>query len=205
MRTLDINDTDKILIIAPHPDDESVGCGGLLAKYSSQCEVWVLTDGRYGGKQDEETVKHIRTNEFQNEMNALGIERFKKFDIYDLHLFEKEDLLINEDLSGFTKIFVSYRFDEHMDHQMAYKIIKRAMEGKNISAELYEYEVWTPLQRATHFLDISEVIDLKEKSISFHETQLLDTDYCRMMRGLAAYRAESIGIRGGYVEWYLSI
>ena len=55
------------------------------------------------------------------------------------------------------------------------------------------------------FADISDVIDLKEKSISFHETQLLDTDYCRMMRGLAAYRAESIGIRGGYVEWYLSI
>lgn len=205
MRMLDINNSDKILVIAPHPDDESVGCGGLLAKYSSQCEIWVLTDGRYGGSEDEETVKKIRADEFRNEMNALGIEKYRNFDVYDLHLFEREDLLINEDINRFTKIFVSYRFDEHNDHEMAYKIIKRAMTENNVNAELYEYEVWTPLQRATHFLDISDVMDMKERIISFHQTQIKDTDYCRMMRSLAAYRAESIGIRGGYVEWYLSI
>lgn len=204
MRTIDINDNDRVLIIAPHPDDESVGCGGLLAKYSSQCEVWVLTDGRYGGKEDEETVKSIRTTEFHNEMKALGIENFRMFDVYDLHLFEHEDLLINEDLIKFTKIFVSYRFDEHKDHEMAYKIIKKALAQNGVNAELYEYEVWTPLQRATHYIDISDVMDMKERIISFHQTQIQDTDYCRMMRSLAAYRAESIGIKGGYVEWYLN-
>lgn len=205
MRILDITETDRILVVAPHPDDESIGCGGLLAKYSAQCEVWVLTDGRYGGKEDEETVKKIRTIELSNAMKTLGIERFRKFDVFDLHLFEREDLLVNENLNVFTKIFVSYRFDEHADHEMAYKIVKRALTENNSNAELYEYEVWTPLQRATHFLDISDVIDTKDKAISCHETQIQDIDYCRMIRALTAYRAESIGIRGGYVEQYLAI
>ena len=205
MWMLDITETDRILVVAPHPDDESIGCGGLLAKYGAQCEVWVLTDGRYGGKEDEETVKEIRTIELSNAMQELGINKLRKFDVYDLHLFEREDLLVNEGLSVFTKIFVSYRFDEHTDHEMSYKIVKRAMTENNLTAELYEYEVWTPLQRATHFLDISDVVDVKEKAISCHKSQIQDIDYCRMIRALTAYRAESIGIRGGYAEQYLMI
>ena len=40
--------TDKILIVSPHPDDETIGCGGLLAKYGPQCDILMLTDGRLG-------------------------------------------------------------------------------------------------------------------------------------------------------------
>ena len=43
-----IKETEKILIVAPHPDDESIGTGGLLSLYSNQCDVIVMTDGRYG-------------------------------------------------------------------------------------------------------------------------------------------------------------
>lgn len=42
---LELNPDDKCLVIAPHADDESIGCGGLLLKYPDNCDVVVLTDG----------------------------------------------------------------------------------------------------------------------------------------------------------------
>ena len=45
-----IDSEDKIAIIAPHPDDECIGVGGILSLYPELCDVFVLTDGRYGGK-----------------------------------------------------------------------------------------------------------------------------------------------------------
>ena len=69
-----IKETEKILIVAPHPDDESIGTGGLLSLYSNQCDVIVMTDGRYGNteippdqmrerKQRLPAVEHQRGNE----------------------------------------------------------------------------------------------------------------------------------------------
>ena len=45
IKKLEIRPTDKICILAPHADDESIGCGGLLALYGKQCDVVLLTDG----------------------------------------------------------------------------------------------------------------------------------------------------------------
>lgn len=47
---LSVSNQDKIVIIAPHPDDECIGTGGLLALYPTLCDVIVLTDGRQGQK-----------------------------------------------------------------------------------------------------------------------------------------------------------
>lgn len=55
----------KRLIIAPHADDESLGCGGLIAKYPEQCTVVVLSDKGDG-----------RLEEFQRARKVLGYEEF---------------------------------------------------------------------------------------------------------------------------------
>lgn len=39
MEFLEIEPNDKCLIIAPHADDESIGCGGILLKYPQNFEV----------------------------------------------------------------------------------------------------------------------------------------------------------------------
>ena len=47
-KPLQIQSTDKILILAPHADDESIGCGGLLLKYGSQVEAICITNCKTG-------------------------------------------------------------------------------------------------------------------------------------------------------------
>ena len=39
MKNLNVKATDRILIISPHPDDESIACGGILCTYGMQCDV----------------------------------------------------------------------------------------------------------------------------------------------------------------------
>ena len=74
---INIDEKARILIVSPHPDDETIGCGGILAKYGSQCDVVVLTDGRLGmsteKKQSEEELAEIRKREFESAMQFFKI------------------------------------------------------------------------------------------------------------------------------------
>jgi LmbE family N-acetylglucosaminyl deacetylase len=71
MEQLQISPSNTILVIAPHSDDESLGCGGLLLKYPKQCDVVVVTDGRYGGlpNQTHDEIIKIRQEELIQAMN----------------------------------------------------------------------------------------------------------------------------------------
>ena len=73
MLPVEIRKEENIAIIAPHPDDEVIGAGGLLSAYPSQCTVILMTDGRHGDSNIEpETLKVRRHAEFSAVMGKLG-------------------------------------------------------------------------------------------------------------------------------------
>ena len=66
MNEINIKSNDKILIVAPHPDDECIGTGGILCKYHKQCTVIVLTDGALGNNSNcLSECKSVRQQEFK--------------------------------------------------------------------------------------------------------------------------------------------
>jgi len=203
MVPISITNEDRILVIAPHPDDESIGCGGLLSKYSQQCEVWLLTDGRLAGEGDVRAIIETRKKEFEREMEFLGISRYRMFNVPDQQLCEADDLFQQEDLNVFSKIFVTNSKDNHPDHALAYSIIQKSLISKGVMLELYQYEVTTPFAKASHYLNISDCIDKKIEAISLNESQVEMVDYCQIGKSLSSYRAETMGIKGGFVEQYL--
>ncbi len=205
MEKFNVKNLDRILIIAPHPDDECIGVGGLLLKYAKQCDVWILTDGA-AGKQDVsiDYIVNRRKSEFIAEMELLNIHNYRMFNIADGTLQNNLECLCKENLSCYTKIFVTNKNDIHLDHRAAYKAVKKALLFQKLNhIELYQYEITEPISYASHMLDISDVIDLKMDLISLHGSQMALFDYCCIAKSINSYRAATMQMRNSYVEVYL--
>ncbi len=204
MQVLTIKDNDRLLIIAPHPDDECIGPGGVLALYPYLCKVIVLTDGRQGqGEVAPELEKEIRKQEFAREMREAGVSDYEMLDYEDGSLMQHTDCLENVDLSFFTKIFVTGIHDNHPDHTAACVSVRQALKKQAITdVEIYLYEVHEPLQEVTHMLDITKVMGKKRNLIRCHQSQLTSLSYDDMAESLASYRALQNRRSGCYFETY---
>src|SRR5687767_7617139 len=71
----------NVLVISPHPDDESIGCGGTLRKHiveGDSVQVIFLTSGEKGGhgRSEEETIE-IREKESFAAAEVLNIEKIE--------------------------------------------------------------------------------------------------------------------------------
>lgn len=207
MQYLDIKETEQILVVAPHPDDECIGAGGVLALYPKQCSVVVLTDGRQGqGDVAPEKEKSIRREEFIREMEYAGIASYQMMDYADGTLLQHTDCLFGFDLSSYTKIFVTGTQDGHADHTAACISVFRAMgEQKETKKEVYVYEVHMPLQEITHVLDIKPVLKKKQELIRFHQSQLAGMEYDRLAECLAQYRGIQNGGKDSCLEAYCAV
>lgn len=189
---LEIQKSDRILIVAPHPDDESVGCGGLLARFGPQCDVLLLTDGRKGGPADgsqteAETVR-IRRGEFDAAADFFQVGKAFALELPDSQLWARRSAVSGIDLSGYAKVFVPYRAERHPDHAAAYRIIKGLFKKQRCPGELLEYEVWSPITAPNRFLDISEAMERKLAGIRLYGSQTRELDYEALATGLNGYR-----------------
>jgi LmbE family N-acetylglucosaminyl deacetylase len=104
---------ERLLVIAPHPDDEVLGCGGLINKIKSnggEVYVQVLTMGGYTKSVGGEVTKEIWKKEF------LKTTKFLDLDGYDI-LFE-ENKLKSLDTVPFVKLF------NHIEHNSDLSISK---------------------------------------------------------------------------------
>lgn len=196
--------SDRILVVAPHPDDESIGCGGLLAKYGPQCDILVLADGRKGYPStlsiDEEQLVLTRRQELRNAAAIAGVRQVFFLDIPDYTIQSNHQTVISFDISGYDAILVPSRMERHRDHCTVSACFQQMRRCQNPKAKLFEYEVWSPLAAPTHILDISDVIDTKLKMVCQHRSQLQYVDYRAMALGLGQYRGA--GFSSKYCEVY---
>ena len=133
MELLKIYPHDNILIIAPHPDDECIGPGGVLSEFPDQCSIVVLTDGAVGqGHGNSDKCTKRRKNEFILEMKSIGVERYYWLGYPDGMLMNYLDCLDGFNLKQYTKIFVTGENDGHADHTAAYRCTIHALEKQNV-------------------------------------------------------------------------
>ena len=201
---LRINENETILIVAPHPDDETIGCGGILSLYGPQCDVLLLTDGRLGIPEGSELTQDetasIRKIEFISVMNYFGVREFKTLDIPDAELAENGRLIKKCDIGTYDKVFVPNRNERHPDHKAAFKIINSMCRKQKTKPELIEYEVWSPITSANLFLDVSSVMEEKVAGLQKYASQTASIDYSSFVRGLNMYRGAPHHVK--YCEAY---
>lgn len=176
----------RILVLAPHPDDESIGCGGLLLKFPGQCDVVVLTDGRYGGLSGQSELNTIATRkkELEKAMIYAGVKNYLFLGVEDGKLSENFAKFSTLKIDGYDAIFIPAPRESHPDHSCVYEFLLRLKP----QARIFTYEVWSAISRPSHYLDISDVVDEKKRLINYYESQVAQVDYISKVIGLNCFR-----------------
>ena len=206
---LNVTSEDRLLVVAPHPDDEALGAGGLLALCGPQTDVLVLTDGARGHKGvPEDAEREVRTRQFLSEMQLVRPHRHIMLGLPDAALWDHKTCLNDFDMSPYTKVFVA-ECDAHPDHAAACAFVTEklwgmARRGEKVP-ELYLYEVHKPLGNVSHALDITAVIERKRAFIRCHEDQMPQYCYEQIALDLNRLRASQQNNPDRFFEAYCQI
>lgn len=220
---MDIRRARRIMVLAPHPDDEVLGCGGSLAWHTHQgAEVTVIymTSGEAGGGNisDQALVRKTREQEASSGAAILGINnlyylRFKDGSLeYNSANIKQLATLIRQLQPDI--IYAPHATDTHPDHRCCHALtvsaIARASDrgkwpygGQTWEPQLMlGYEILNPLPVYDHVQDITQFMGLKIKALECHRSQLQATPYDEAIVGLNRYRGIT-STAGSFCECFL--
>jgi LmbE family N-acetylglucosaminyl deacetylase len=186
----------KVLVIAPHPDDEVIGCGGSLIKHRKQNdEVFILylTKGEKGDPQNkfkDMDYVSLRQKEAEGGLEILKIKQ-KKF----LGFMDKEIKLSDRILFSILEVFkqkkpkIVYfpsRWEKLPDHKETAKIIKRVSKIVPKGTFFLEYQVHS-FHKPNLAIDISDVYRDKIEALFCHKSQFVYFNYKRLIENFNRY------------------
>lgn len=193
---LELLEGGKVLVVAPHPDDEILGCGGTLAllqQRDCQIKVVVITDGGAGDPLNYAggDVVNVRRQESVAALGTIGIT--------DVVFLNEQDgcfrasRTFSETMTSIIGafkpdwIFLPSIFDYHRDHVAIGLSAINCWEKLGRIGRAFFYEIWAPLP-SDAVVDITQVIDKKRAAVSCYGLPLKYRDYREAMLGLASYR-----------------
>lgn len=189
----------KVLVIAPHPDDEVIGAGGSLALHSKLGSEVVVAFLTPEVPTADNSIAAIRRKEAQRVGGALGFScRFLGHPDGELSLHEKR---ISEDLGrlleefGPDTVITPFVSDHHRDHQAAAHALSLALGSADFRGEVWCCELWSTMWPNVA-IDITTVAEQKRDMINLYESQVAGVPYAEGALALNRYR----GIRA-YVPY----
>ena len=208
---LDLENVGRVLIFAPHADDETFGCGGLLARLARlgvSVRVCVLTDGALGDPEHRVggDPSAVRIAEAKAAMDGLGLSAPLFWGLPDGGLSEVADLeervvaLLNQEVADW--IFFPNLDDPHTDHVATTRAVMAGAKTLDGRARFFAYEVWQPMA-INRLLDIESVMPAKRAALDCYRLPNAYVDYSRAAEGLAAYRAIQLPQGRGFAEGFV--
>jgi LmbE family N-acetylglucosaminyl deacetylase len=192
----------NVVVIAPHPDDESIGCGGTLRLHTLKGDHVIavyLTSGEFGLKQMAPAkASSTRESEARKAAKILGLAEPLFLRLPDSQLADHLAIAASS-LAALLKpecpelIYVPHPLEWHPDHKAAVRICWAALDQINQSPTVRGYEVWTPLALFDHLENVDSTMPLKLRAIRAHRSQLAQLPYDRAIRGLNEYRGAISG------------
>ncbi len=199
-----------VMVFAPHPDDDVLGCGGAIIKhvaYGAQVTVVYMTSGETNpGDKKPQRIARLREEEARRAAAKLGV--------HDLVFLREPDskLRVTSKTIGKVKqllndyqpdlVYIPHKKDEHSDHKATYDIVVEGVKKlRGLNPVVLGYEVWSPMLAITHVAEISDEIQVKLDALSEHKTQIADMDFVAAVHALNRYRGILIG-RVSYGECF---
>lgn len=216
-------DGGRVAVLAPHMDDEVLGCGGAIARHvqaGAEVTVIFLTDGRYGSNADSALAEPerrrrqreligIRKEEARQAGDVLGVKNISFLDAEDGRL--RADSTAPARLRSLLHrvrpqvLYLPFVLENHVDHCAATGLLMAATAGTDQDFECRCYEVWTPLF-PNIVVEIDTVIELKKRALGCYRSQLAHMDYIHTGIALNAYRSSAIGCKTArFVEAFFSL
>lgn len=193
----------RVTVIAPHPDDESLGCGGLVAALAADgraIQAVFMTDGAGSHANSaawpSPRLAAQRRSEATAALGLLGAtgEPPVFLDLPDAHmpaLGDPTGEAVVADLAGLLTAFspelvlLPWRRDPHCDHRDAWVMAQAALSRARLTPQRLEYAVWLdelgddadrPREGEAEAVafDISSVVTLKRRAVQAHVSQTTD-------------------------------
>lgn len=200
-RPLDVTQLGTALVMAPHPDDESLGCGGTiiqLRQLGYAVHVLFVSDGTMSHPNSASypapKLRDLRETEAREALHILGVEAnahtFMR--LPDRHLptadepgFVDAVTVVTELLDRLksTTLLMPWQRDPHPDHRACWQIGQRAAQEAVSSPRILEYLIWLwelgtptdwPQADATRIgrVDITHVKPQRDRAIAAHRSQV---------------------------------
>ena len=207
----------RLLVIAPHSDDDVLGCGGLISKIKKEGgKVFVLIFNLGFEKDDTKESQEKRKNEVQEAMNVLKVDNYhlvhdqpdnnRDLDAEPLHsLIEVIESTSSVSLEKITPTIVAIPtiFSHHQDHVhvhhaciAALRPISTPVSNIVLSYEAPEHSRWSAsgVFEPNLFVEIDDVIENKIIAFNKYRSQIRpggrDDD---SIRNQAKYRGQEVG------------
>jgi LmbE family N-acetylglucosaminyl deacetylase len=191
----------RVLVLAPHPDDDVLGCGGTASLHALQKDpvhVLVVYDGAAGdpeGRYDPRELTEVRRAEARAGGACLGLESYEFWGYPEGH-----DPAAGELRRGAERlaarmaelqpdiVYAPWIGEHHLDHHVLARVVRAACELSGFEGDAWGYEVWSPLV-ATRIVDVTRVYPMKVQALKKHQSQIAYGDIVHYGLGLNAHRS----------------
>lgn len=192
---------NSMLVVAPHQDDEAIGCGGALAlqvRAQRPAFIVLMQDGAEGHEElgmTRQDLVALRNEESRRAAALLGIEPPRFLGHANLTANssqaaeELREIIFDRKVDA---IFAPFLLDGHPDHRTTCYIVADALKSIDWNVRVFGYEVWG-LCIPNVIVVIDEVIQQKLDMLTCFEFANKALDYIQSTKGLNMYRSRMLG------------
>lgn len=208
----------RVIVVSAHPDDEVLGCGGVLLKHKNEGDelAWLIVTNIFEHQGfSTEKIKQ-RQKEIEQVSKKLGITNIYKLDYPTMTL--SDETLINM-IPRVGKIFNEFepeviyvlnRSDAHSDHLITfrgimactksfrYPFVKRVLMYECISETEFGVALPENIFIPNYYVDISKYINSKLDLMKIYDSELGEHPFPRSLdniKALAHFRGASVGVK----------
>lgn len=191
----------SMLVLAPHQDDETIGCGGALALQAASgnaAHIVLLQDGADGCEELGYTraeLTELRNAESRRAASVIGLAEPRFLNHTDL---ARESGQAARELAALIEqtradvIFAPFPLDGHPDHRVANYILADALKQTGGKIRVLAYEVWG-FTIPNVIVVIDSVMEQKLAMLRCFAFANKAVDYVDTTRGINLYRARLLG------------
>lgn len=200
------------IVFSPHQDDETLGCGGVIAwKRSLDVPVSVvfLTDGQKSHLftpwlESPQDIVQIRRQEALSALSVLGVKPTEVhfLDHMDGALAELEPEPRQQLIDRLVhllqhhrpeEVYVPHRHDNHPDHEATYALVKAAIAQSQLPVQLWQYPIWL-LWESLMFVDLKKQDLARAVRCPIHAVQH------HKQQAIAAYQSQHLLLPPGMLN-----